>query len=293
MSKRHSAFTLIELLVVIAIIALLLSIIMPSLDMAKRKAAGVVCMSNEKQLSLAWTLFAADNDDTIVDGEPDSKAPYDGFTTYSGFGKVANFITVPVNETYTAADYTLEGRIRGLERGGLWMYLENYKIYHCPADKRTIKDELRYGYRTYSIGKVYSRSPPGQWGDTGEKDVSVNKMNQIKNPGSKFVWVEEMDVQEKYNNYTWNHFLNEQRWGDPLAVWHGDSSTFGFADGHAERYKWSGQEVLQRGDFGSAVAAVETGTGQKVSPVLTDPKDIEDWRWVTGHYVPVPGKLNR
>ena len=54
---KKGAFTLIELLVVIAIIALLLSIIVPSLQTAKKKAAGAVCMSRERNLVLALSLI--------------------------------------------------------------------------------------------------------------------------------------------------------------------------------------------------------------------------------------------
>lgn len=48
------AFTLIELLVVIAIIALLMSIIVSSLQMAKKKASVAVCLANVKNVGLAW-----------------------------------------------------------------------------------------------------------------------------------------------------------------------------------------------------------------------------------------------
>lgn len=56
--KKNRAFTLIELLVVIAIIAMLLSIVMPSLKAAKKRAQGVVCRSNLKQVGVAANLYA-------------------------------------------------------------------------------------------------------------------------------------------------------------------------------------------------------------------------------------------
>jgi len=59
-------FTLIELLVVISIIALLLSILMPSLNKAKEASRRVVCGSNERQITLAFAAFATANKDQSV-----------------------------------------------------------------------------------------------------------------------------------------------------------------------------------------------------------------------------------
>ena len=60
--KRRKGFTLIELLVVIAIIALLLSILMPSLQKVKKQAQTVVCRSNLKQLNLGLVMYVEDFD---------------------------------------------------------------------------------------------------------------------------------------------------------------------------------------------------------------------------------------
>ncbi|MCU0915081.1 MAG: DUF1559 domain-containing protein [Planctomycetes bacterium] len=61
MATRRRAFTLIELLVVIAIIALLMSILMPSLQRVRKQARAVACLSNLKQWSLIWHMYTEDN----------------------------------------------------------------------------------------------------------------------------------------------------------------------------------------------------------------------------------------
>ena len=66
MLRRKNAFTLIELLVVVSIIALLVSIMMPALAAAREQGQRAVCLTHIRGMSVAWILYADDNDDHII-----------------------------------------------------------------------------------------------------------------------------------------------------------------------------------------------------------------------------------
>ena len=231
MTKERNAFTLIELLVVIAIIALLLAILMPSLQIAKQHATAVVCLSNLNGLSKGWQLYAHDNNDHMVGGHVGST----GDPMYSWVERQnPDNAPLPVKE-------------QAIRDGLLFPYVEATKPYHCPGDKRyldppTVGGSAGVGtgaYRSYSIsGGMRGVDPSGGW-----QIIPHIKVSSIRNPGTKYVFVEEADGRG-VNMGSWVLRPRTREWVDPFAIWHNERSTLGFADGHAEKHQWVDESTI-------------------------------------------------
>src|SRR2546425_13353601 len=80
---REGGFTLIELLVVIAIIAILAAMLLPVLAKAKQKGQGIQCLSNGRQLSLGWMMYAHDSNDRIVYASDDGTGAKNPLNQYA------------------------------------------------------------------------------------------------------------------------------------------------------------------------------------------------------------------
>ena len=122
----EKAFTLVELLVVISIIALMLSILLPSLGRARELTKRVICASNTRQLLLGIPMYIADNDDKMpYHCNADSKrsdTTYEPYKTYS-----LHHATIPVGDL-----------IQGLGRLYHSYVGDNLKIYFCPGMRNTV-----------------------------------------------------------------------------------------------------------------------------------------------------------
>ncbi|MGC4030916.1 MAG: prepilin-type N-terminal cleavage/methylation domain-containing protein [Tepidisphaeraceae bacterium] len=128
--RRTKAFTLVELLVVIGIIALLISILLPSLNRAREQAKMVQCLSNLRQFAIGLRLYADANRGMLV--EPQLKA-----VTVSGVSVIGSqaypqtgTTTINTGTTYDPAKTVL------YHIGRLWQqkYLTNGRAGYCPSN---------------------------------------------------------------------------------------------------------------------------------------------------------------
>ncbi len=230
MDKRRG-FTLVELLVVIAIIAILMAILMPTLRLAREQGKRAVCLSNLKQLMLAWILYAEDYEDSIVNGD----GGHNHGREIAWVGRC------------WAPDWASGGQLpendqkNGIMAGALWPYCTNIKLYKCPTG-------FRGEFLTYTIMDSMNAFPqPGNPHNRGPEDVIdlliIKNRDQIRQPAKRIVFLDEGWVSP--DSYA-VHQNVAQWWDDPL-VRHGDGMTVSLADGHSEYWKWKGAETVKHG----------------------------------------------
>lgn len=267
---KSKAFTLIELLVVIAIIALLLSIVLPGLKMAKLQAAASVCLAHNKQILTAWITYASENDSKLC-----------GPGTDAGRDPFYDWVEPPVELGDPGTSKREE--IEGIKKGVLYPYYANPELTHCPVDTRSNRrptngDVGDGGYRTFSF--VFSVNQ--YWGSYdfssfgwAKREQMYRKISEFRSAGSQFVLLEEND-NRGFNQGSWvmNHEI--PAFVDPFAVYHNMRSIMGYADGHAETQIWKDKrtEVFSK--------RVTDGGSFKSTP--DEHNNNVDLIWLRDHY---------
>ena len=214
MKAPRRGFTLIELLVVIAIISILASILFPVFARARAKGRQTACLSNVRQLVMAFIMYANDADETMPYGGPTPEPP-------------PGALTVP------------------LWTDSIFAYTHNDQILFCPDRK-----DATHGY---GVNFLASGKAEGSFFDPASKillgDVNPEFLG-VRTPGQKPViwWINDVGNQwclapdpgvpplKAYTSFTGNNF--PQR--------HNDGVIYGYVDGHA---KWGREEQMAQQVF--------------------------------------------
>jgi prepilin-type N-terminal cleavage/methylation domain-containing protein/prepilin-type processing-associated H-X9-DG protein len=236
--RAKTGFTLIELLVVVAIIAILAALLLPALSRAKAQSLGTACMSNSRQLGLAWRLYTDDNADRLV-----NNGVFNGWTVFSA-PQTGQPIELP-NWVYGIMDWSASPdntNSQLIADGLLFPYTKQARIYKCPADRYLSPEQVSSGFaqrvRSVSMNAFLKGSAvPGQYWVPGF--AAYGKEGEMTAPPPSQLWVFADENPDTINDgWLVTDMANANQWDDMPGSYHQGACPFTFADGHSELHKW-------------------------------------------------------
>jgi prepilin-type N-terminal cleavage/methylation domain-containing protein/prepilin-type processing-associated H-X9-DG protein len=215
--NESAAFTLIELLVVMAIIAILAALLLPTLATAKSQGEQAKCLSNLKQLQLAWHMYLMDNNDTVPVNGSDANGIY-------AAGVAGDWVVGCAKTDTNAAN---------LEQGTLYPYVPNAQVHHCPADRSTVYQHGQLQrFRSYSMS-AWLNGMPG----SPARGAAVRPASQV------FVFLDE-EENSIDDGFFLIFYADDTRWPNMPSSRHDQGANLSFADGHCVRWGWKAPKLF-------------------------------------------------
>lgn len=272
---NRRGFTLIELLVVIAIIAILAAMLLPALAHAKLKATEAACLSNQRQIALAFTMYAGDNHDAIV---PVPLVPGTQNEVTPNMDGIAlpptpiPFAGEPKSIAQTKTLDALSSKGNPLSR-----YLPGGKVFHCPGDTRyRLAPGHGWAYDSYAKTQNVGGEKANNYDGCGQ---TYTKLSAVIHASRTFIFMEQADS-HGFNRGTWvvdwNVLHGTFKFDDPVALYHGDVSTCGFADGHAGFHVWRDPFIIKAGQEAASGQSTANSTMARASYGSSDYQYIHE-----------------
>ncbi len=271
-------FAAIELLVVLAVLAILTAVLAPALSRGRDRALTIQCLNNKRQLAIACQMYSAENNNYLVPNAPVSAYV---MGRYLGW--------CPGQESWGAVRYNIDEE--GYRTNGLGLYVNNVKVYKCPAD--TIPSDNGDRIRSISmspamIGDLEPLIGPTQYAQLASMLSGYQLFKKVTDLGC--IGVSKAWIFCDESMYTLNDgYLqcNLKPSGSPgypdvPAAYHGSGNCFSFADGHAEYKRWRYVAAdPNAGILNCPYAKDVRGPGSGNSRITTglDP----DWQWLREH----------